>query len=527
MGVTSIPYILGYAFQNPGWIFTGFVFGVEDGNSYIAKMLTGAAGEWLFRTPYTIYPQNGVLSFPFYIWLGKLGSAPGLHEQLVVLYHLFRIFAGVLAIIATYDFIALFVNSYRNRQLATALATLGGGLGWTLLILSDGSFRGSYPLEFYSPETFGFLSIYGLPHLALARATLLWGLATYLQSPEHDDAHSCRAGMAVGILWLITSLAQPLTGLIMGFVIVLHWCSSYLQSVWLRLRKQSLANDYAIQYLKTALIAACFALPYLLYNAYAFSTDPFLRSWTNQNIILSPYPAHYILAYGWMLPFAIPGIAAILRKYPWQGWLPVGWFFSFPLLAYLPVNLQRRLVEGVWTVLVVLAVVGLEWATEKRTKPIPRLYIWIYFAPVFVSTVILLTGGIRSTLSPQEPLYRPRAEISAFHYLSSLVEEKDVVLASYKTGNPLPAWAHTRVIIGHGPESVGLKTLSAQISEFYSQSTTDHIRQEYIDDHGVDYIFWGPYERELGDWEPKSNDYLERIYTADGYEIYLARQDRE
>lgn len=527
MGITSIPYILGFAVQNPNWVFTGFIFGVEDGNSYIAKMLTGAAGEWLFRTPYTSYPQNGVFAFPFYIWLGKLGSTPGLHEQLVVLYHLFRICAGVLAIIATFDFIALFVKGSRNRQLATALVVLGGGLGWVLLTLGEGTFLGSYPLEFFSPETFGFLSIYGLPHLALARATLLWGMKAYLQSPKFGDASTTRSGIKVGLLWLITSLAQPLTGLIMGYVIALHWLLSTFQSVWRRLRKRSKGDNLTIQYLKTALIAACFSLPYLLYNAYIFSTDPFLRSWTDQNIILSPHPIHYLLAYGWMLPFALPGTVEIVKKYPWQGWLPVGWFFSFPLLAYLPVNLQRRLVEGVWVALVVLAIVGLEWAMDKRAKPIPRQIIWIYFAPVFMSSVLLITGGIKGVLSPQEPLFRPNVEISAFKYLSGVVDDKPVVLADYGTGNSLPAWAPVRVVIGHGPESVGLKELSPQITKFFNQHTSGTFRQEFIAEHGVDYVFWGPNERQLGGWEPSMTDYLERIYSANGYEIYLTRQDME
>jgi len=527
MGITSIPYILGFAVQNPNWVFTGFIFGVEDGNSYIAKMLTGAAGEWLFRTPYTSYPQNGVFAFPFYIWLGKLGSTPGLHEQLVVLYHLFRICAGVLAIIATFDFIALFVKGSRNRQLATALVVLGGGLGWVLLTLGEGTFLGSYPLEFFSPETFGFLSIYGLPHLALARATLLWGMKAYLQSPKFGDASTTRSGIKVGLLWLITSLAQPLTGLIMGYVIALHWLLSTFQSVWRRLRKRSKGDNLTIQYLKTALIAACFSLPYLLYNAYIFSTDPFLRSWTDQNIILSPHPIHYLLAYGWMLPFALPGTVEIVKKYPWQGWLPVGWFFSFPLLAYLPVNLQRRLVEGVWVALVVLAIVGLEWAMDKRAKPIPRQIIWIYFAPVFMSSVLLITGGIKGVLSPQEPLFRPNVEISAFKYLSGVVDDKPVVLADYGTGNSLPAWAPVRVVIGHGPESVGLKELSPQITKFFNQHTSDTFRQEFIAEHGVDYVFWGPNERQLGGWEPSMTDYLERIYSANGYEIFLTRQDME
>jgi hypothetical protein len=38
MLATTLPYLLGYAVQGQDWRFTGFVFGVEDGNSYIAKM---------------------------------------------------------------------------------------------------------------------------------------------------------------------------------------------------------------------------------------------------------------------------------------------------------------------------------------------------------------------------------------------------------------------------------------------------------------------------------------------------------
>ena len=104
MLILTLPYVMGYAVEGESWKFTGFAFGVEDGNSYIAKMLSGAAGNWLFFTPYTSFPQNGVLAYLPYILLGKLSSPPGQHIQLVVIFHLFRIIAGILAIIATYDF---------------------------------------------------------------------------------------------------------------------------------------------------------------------------------------------------------------------------------------------------------------------------------------------------------------------------------------------------------------------------------------------------------------------------------------
>jgi hypothetical protein len=63
MVLTSLPYLAGYAGQGEDWTFSGFVFGVGDGNSYIAKMLQGANGAWLFRTPYSAHPGSGIVAF--------------------------------------------------------------------------------------------------------------------------------------------------------------------------------------------------------------------------------------------------------------------------------------------------------------------------------------------------------------------------------------------------------------------------------------------------------------------------------
>ena len=89
-GITFIPYLLGFAIQGEDWRFSGFVFGVEDGNSYIAKMINGANGDWLFRTPYTTLKQPGILAFIPYLLLGKLSAGLGQHEQLLALFQGFR-----------------------------------------------------------------------------------------------------------------------------------------------------------------------------------------------------------------------------------------------------------------------------------------------------------------------------------------------------------------------------------------------------------------------------------------------------
>ena len=82
-----------------------------------------------------------------------------------------------------YDLIALFVQDVSLRKMGTAVAVLGGGLGWLSLL----GMRESLPLEFYSPESFGFLALFGLPHLALGRGLMLKGVKGYLSRPGNDD----------------------------------------------------------------------------------------------------------------------------------------------------------------------------------------------------------------------------------------------------------------------------------------------------------------------------------------------------
>ena len=106
--LTLVPYLLGFALQGENWRFSGFLFGIEDGNSYIAKMMSGAFGEWLFRTPFTTLKQSGILAFIPYLLLGKLTAEPGQHEQLLALFQGFRLAGVLLYCLAAYDFFKLF-----------------------------------------------------------------------------------------------------------------------------------------------------------------------------------------------------------------------------------------------------------------------------------------------------------------------------------------------------------------------------------------------------------------------------------
>jgi len=506
--ITSIPYAAGYWLQGSNWQFTGFFIGVEDGNSYLAKMLIGSAGEWLFRTPYTAYPQTGFLAFLPYLLLGKLAAAPGLHDQLAVLFQGFRWAGGFLMILATYQWLAFFVEYPRLRRLGTALGVAGGGLGWLAFAGLQPVWGERIPLEMYSPETFGFLSLFTLPHLALGRALLLWGLLAYWQG--YRAAVSRRRMLGNGMLWLGLGLMQPLTVLIGWMLLGLDLMVRF---VLFRMgRKQNI--QWKMGLVNGAVMVACSA-PLVAYTAFSFLSDPFLKIWSQQNIILSPPPIDYFLAYGLILPFLFFGARRVWHEGRPEGLVLIAWVLLLPVLAYFPYNLQRRLPEGLWLALLAIAMVGLgllrpRWARAGR---------WLLISS-FVMTVVLFAGSLMSVFQVRSPVYRPVDEVNAFQYLSALPARFPVVLAAYDTSNALPAWAPAHTLIGHGPESIHLKEIQPRVEAFFQSETAATVRTALINEFHIQYVVWGPAERDMGSWDPAESPQLTRIYQNTTYQIF-------
>jgi uncharacterized membrane protein len=112
-----------------------------------------------------------------------------------------------------------------------------------------------------------------------------------------------------------------------------------------------------------------------------------------------------------------------------------------------------------------------------------------------------------------------------FEYLQSQAGVSEVVLAAHATGNPLPAWAPVRVVIGHGPESINHTELEPQVAAFYAADTPDAQRLELIRQFDVRYVFWGPAERKLGDWSPSQAGYLWPVYQSGEYQLFQVAEN--
>jgi hypothetical protein len=412
-----------------------------------------------------------------------------------------------LLIPATYRFAAVFVDPPAWRKWITAIATLGGGLGYVLVLAGLANWAGSLPLDFHSPETFGFLAVFGLPHLVVARSLLLIGLATYLESPDLP-----RKAWLAGGWFLLMGFFQPLSvvtamAVVGAYLLALAGVASS-RGEWSAWRRWSLNG------VRSGLIAA----PVVLYNILALARDPYLQAWARQNRILSPIPAHYLVAYGILLIPAIIGARGLLSRMTEAHLLPLAWVIVVPMLAYAPVSVQRRLPEGAFVALAVLAAIGL-----GRADATSRTSRWLGPAVLAVSlptTLLILGGSLSASLRPALPIFRPTQEVRAFEWIAQQASPGSLVLASFDTANALPAWAPVRVLAGHGPESAGLAEILPEIEAFYGKGDKVIDRLGFLERYGVSLVFWGPAERALGGWAPDEEAFLKQSYHDGEYLIY-------
>lgn len=523
LALTTLPYLLAWSQPDASWRFSGFLIGVEDSQSYIAKMRQGAAGQLDFTLVYTTEPhQPAVGVYLHYLlpgWvIGRFipESSPALTPALIAAFHALRLAAAAVYLAVLYRFISAFVLTVRLRLLAFVLATIGGGLGWLLLL------TGTLPPEFFLPEGFGFLSLLAVPHLLLARAALLGGLLLLMRAAESGR---WRPAVGAGLCWALMAAIVPFY-----LAVVYALLGAWIGLVWLR------ARAFPARLLAMSVAAGGLTLPLFAFYLLQFGANPAMAAWSAQNLLPTPAPLVLILAY---LPLLIAALTAL--PFVWASAYDKGrlnlllaWVLIAPILAYLPINVQRRLLEGVLIPLALLAAIGLAgWARHGRAG---QILAGGTFAAACLSSLLLLMGSMGAALNPAVPAFRPAGEATAFAWLNGHAPRNAVALSSFETGNALPAFTHLRPFVGHGPETIAASEKAALAEAFFQGSLTAAEQAALLAgpciapaplacSDPIDFVLFGPLERARSHGEAVEAwaSGLTLIYDEAGYRIYAVR----
>jgi hypothetical protein len=521
VGVSLVPYLVGWAVQTEDQVFGGFVIDLDDSNSYLAVMQQGMAGKWRFVSLYTPERQRGVWMYTFYTLLGHLVRWTRLSPLAV--YHGARVACGTLLLVSVYRFSSLCFRRKAVIWSGFLLVAVSSGLGWLKEMVWPTRAGGISPLDFWFLDAYTFLGILTFPHFALAWTALLAALGSVLEFYASQRPGYLLAGGGAAFL---TTAVHPTLSLVMGTVL-----AAYGLLLWVADRQFPLR--WAIGGMPVVLAAGATAGCLWL----AFQADPVLASW-GQSIMATPALQHFLSGYGLLVPLALVGAVGLLRRRNGRGAFLVVWVSMAFLLAYTPFNLQRRFLEGVHIPISLLAAVGLRslslgLAQSQLVRTIARLgysrrrSIWLAQSLVIAVTSLsnLYIVGSASVTAWARPssLFHSSAQLAAFDWLNEHLTEQDVVLASYDTGNLIPAWTGKRVLLGHWAESVNWEERERLVVAFFDVATADGWRVELLRRYGISYIFFGERERALGDFYPGSAAFLREVYSVGEATIFETR----
>lgn len=473
VAVTCLPYLYAWQAAPEGLVFGGLLTNPLDGNSYLAKMRQGFQGEWRFHLPFTPEPHDGAFIFTYYLALGHLTRLLGLSLPLV--YHLARAVNGLLLLLIVYWFFAHLERGLWTRRAAFLLAALSSGLGWLAALLR------LFTSDLWVPEAITFYAILANPHFPLAMALMLIviGLVVW---PAH------RSRLTLGVMIgasLLLAVVQPFA--VFGLLVVL---GGYLivQTAHERRAPWPLVGR--------ALTSGLAAAPVIAYDVWIYTANPTFAAWSAQNLTLSPPVWDYVLSYGLVLILALVGLAGTIRRWTAGDRLSVAWIVTIASLLYAPFPLQRRLVMGLHFPLCFLAAQGLRWLASQQPTRRGILTNTIIGLST-LTNLFLLLGALVTVRSGDPRLFLYRDEVPALAWLRGHTPTEAVVLAAPQTGLLIPAWAGQRVVYGHPFETIQADERESLVSDFFASPARS---EQLLASFDVDYVFFGPRERTLGDW---------------------------
>ena len=498
--LVSIPFLYAYLTSGSNHSFIGFLFNPIDGNSYLAKMVQGYRGEWKFKLPYTADPGKGVYMFEFYLALGHLARL--FHVPLLIVFHFFRLIGGIFLLVVLRLFINFFIPDTKLSRHAFFLAAIGSGMGWIAIPF------GGFTSDFWVAEAYPFLSIFANPHFPIGLGILL--LLLYWSKKQFNTVSIVLYASLNFILAIINPFGVVIVWMVLGGMFLICAYQKVRDRKW-----EKIIKDKSTQYLISSLIGG---VPVLLYDIWATKASAALSVWNTQNLTPSPPLWDVFISFSpYLLILIVLLIGLLIGKLSVHkvNYLPYIWLILGFLLLYLPVNLQRRFMMGLYIPVIISTFILLNnqqrvWGREKTNRIIMLFYILS-----LPTNIILMAGTINGIQTRAPMLYFSQSETSAFQWIRENTAEDALILAGPETGLYIPAQTGRRVIYGHPFETVDAEQMKDDVVNYYSGNLDC---TQFLKKNSIDYVFWGA--RELGFGETPFSCGEKEVYKESGLTIY-------
>jgi hypothetical protein len=532
--LTTLPYLVAYLNAPRGHAFNGFFYIADDATTYVSKMREGAEGAWGWTDRYISTPQpRPELLFLFYVLWGKLAGL--LRISLYAGYHLARL-SGAIALTAAARALARrTLPDPGSRRLALALALLGSGVGYLVLLARSPTILGQ-PLEaldLHLPELSGLFSIAAIPHFAWSAALMAWSLLALMDlARARGWRQALPPAVRAAALMAALCVIHPQMLFVLAALAPLHLLDRRTAPLAIpRLGLRAATPAWA-------LTAAAFLAeaPLLAYYLHVLTGDPVIVEWSHQWRHQAPGPLSLALALGLPLALAVWGaLRGADRGLPEQR-LMAAWVVLVGLLLYLPnpVNIQRRLLDGIYLPVAVLAAAGVAELVRRRAARAGgagdpgggRRGAALRFrvaAVSAISSLLVLGIGLFWGLTRAPHIYVDADAVSAMTLLAAsphLLCDPPAILSHPGSGLWIPARAGYRVVTGHYSETLSYLDRSRQALAALRDGGAG--MRDLMQAEDASLVWIGPTERAAGAATPDPA-YFDPLFETGDVTVYRLR----
>jgi hypothetical protein len=521
LGLTSLPYLYGHLSSPPDKQFMGLMLDVPDHGQYLSWW-RGFQSSLLISNKLTPEPNEPIFFNLLWWALAQVSRWTGLGY--VPVYQVFRWIAGGSFLWAVYRLIAQLLPDVRQRRTAFLLVTFSSGLGWVLVVLKYTLAKGEllFPLDVYIAEGNSFLCILGYPHFAFAAAFIALTFEFIWRGwKEEQTKYMVIAGVLALLLgWMHAYDLLLIYGIIGTFAIL----------VWLKQRAFSWRLFWG------GVIVCVLSCSGAIYSVVLTTVDPLweevLAQFANADVY-TPSPPHLVILFGFSLLLAVTAWIGLVWRKQWseENLFVIGWFLAGAMLNYIPTDFQIHMLNSWQIPIMVLVTKGLydfvtpaiaNWRPtvgEKATR-----WVVVVFAIAVLPTNLYLWAWRFVDLARHDyPFYLHREDAAALDWLRENTSPDDVVLCSLTIGQYVPAVSGNTAFLAHWAQTVDFYDKRNRVARFFDVAAPDEERVETIYNFGVDYVFYGPAERELGDYDPATASWLDLTFSAPKAEVYRVK----
>lgn len=486
------PYLYGFIIQGPDKVFSGFIMRWNDNNTYLAKMEQGFNGNWMFTFDYALEPHDSAFIYPLYLGLGHLIRI--FHLDYLFTFHFLRILAGILMFFSLYRYISTsFKNTpTRTKQIMLFAVLTGTGLSWSSLYFIDDF---TSMLEAF-PHNASFANI----HFPLTLACIFF-IFTPFKEGTLKWHHYLTYFLLSAVCGFISSFAVVVLITILALIVLFRWINH------LPLK----------QHFWTLIFVGNGGGWIILYQLWIMHTKPDFILWASQNIIGKISFANFSLSF---FPYVIIVIFAIIyffKKFATfapEKYSLYAWAIAIPLMLLIPSVISTRFLIGGFTPFVL---VSFDYILSEQFK-------WeaLFLKISSLTSIALITlelGILLLIVQNQRSMdfastFIPQDVYQAYQWIDTNLPERSYILTEHYNGNYFPRFTNAIPTLGHWCETPHAYDQDQLVRAYFSGDTS----LTQLKTLGVQYIFYGPGEQELGNTFSTTN--LNIIYQNDTVTLY-------